>query len=269
VRTRHRCPGTSEIENAQVAVYLTDAGAAGHALIDRELYRPRVWADDTARRDQAGVPAEVTFATKPALATEMITRALDAGIGARWVTGDEVYGGDPKLRETLEDRGIGYVLAVACSHQVRTGAGKIRADELAASLPRRAWQRLSAGVGFKGPQFYDWAWISIEPHRRLISGQWWLLVRCNNASGGLAFYRCWSPPCHCARWSASPAAGGRSKNRSKPPRPSPGSISTRSAAGPAGTAGLSSPCSPTPCSPSSLPPNAPEIQHHNAIHSSH
>jgi SRSO17 transposase len=136
VRTRHRCPGTSEIENAQVAVYLTHAGAAGHALIDRELYRPRVWADDTARRDQAGVPAEVTFATKPALATEMITRALDAGIGARWVTGDEVYGGDPKLRETLEDRGIGYVLA--CSHQVRTGAGKIRADELAASLPRRA-----------------------------------------------------------------------------------------------------------------------------------
>ena len=114
----------SEIENAQVAVYLTHAGAAGHALIDRELYRPRVWADDTARRDQAGVPAEVTFATKPALATEMITRALGAGIGARWVTGDEVYGGDPKLRETLEDRGIGYVLAVACSHQVRTAPAR-------------------------------------------------------------------------------------------------------------------------------------------------
>jgi SRSO17 transposase len=151
VGVQRQYTGTAgRIENAQVAVYLTYAGAAGHALIDRELYRPRVWADDTARRDQAGVPAEVTFATKPALATEMITRALDAGIGARWVTGDEVYGGDPKLRETLEDRGIGYVLAVACSHQVRTGAGKIRADELAASLPRRAWQRLSAVTDPKG-----------------------------------------------------------------------------------------------------------------------
>jgi SRSO17 transposase len=118
------------IENAQVAVYLTYASAGGHALIDRELYLPRVWADDTDRREQAGVPAEVKFATKPALATEMITRALDAGVSARWVAGDEVYGADPKLRKTLEDRGVGYVLAVACSHQVRTGVGKSRADDL-------------------------------------------------------------------------------------------------------------------------------------------
>jgi SRSO17 transposase len=87
----------------------------------------------------------------------MITRALNAGVTARWVAGDEVYGGDPKLRETLEDRGIGYVLAVACSHQIRTAAGKIRADALAARLPGSAWQRLSAGEGSKGPRFYDWA----------------------------------------------------------------------------------------------------------------
>ena len=85
------------------------------------------------------------------------------------------------------------MLAVACSHQVRTGAGKIRADELAASLPRRAWQRLSAGDGSKGPRFYDWAWISIQPERAEIDGQWWLLIRRNNTTGELAYYRCWSP----------------------------------------------------------------------------
>jgi SRSO17 transposase len=102
------------------------------------LYLPRVWVDDADRREQAGVPTEVEFATKPALATEMITRALDAGVTARWVAGDEVYGGDPKLRQALEDRGIGYVLAVACSHQIRTAAGKIRADTLAARLLTRA-----------------------------------------------------------------------------------------------------------------------------------
>ena len=60
------------------------------------------------------------FATKPALANVMITRALDAGIGVRWVTGDEVYGGDPTLRRSLEERGIGYVLAIACSYPVHT-----------------------------------------------------------------------------------------------------------------------------------------------------
>ena len=163
------------------------------ALIDRELYLPKVWADDTDRREQAGVPATVKFATKPALATEMITRALDAGVSARWVAGDEVHGADPKLRKTLDDRGVGYVLAVACSHPVRTGACKTRADQLATRLPRKAWQRLSAGHGSKGPRLYDWAWISIEPDRSDAQGQRWLLVRRNNATGELAYYRCWSP----------------------------------------------------------------------------
>ena len=198
VGVQRQYTGTAgRIENAQVAVYLTYASAAGHALIDRELYLPRVWADDTGRSERAGVPARVKFATKPALATEMITRALDAGVAARWIAGDEVYGADPKLRKSLEDRGVGYVLAVACNHQVRTGVGRVRADELTASLPRKAWQRLSAGAGSKGPRFYDWAWISIEPEPEAMpsdaQGQRWLLIRRNNATGELAYYRCWSP----------------------------------------------------------------------------
>ena len=194
VGVQRQYTGTAgRIENAQVAVYLTYASARGHALIDRELYLPRVWADDTDRRERADVPAEVKFATKPALATEMITRALDAGVAARWVAGDEVYGAAPKLRRTLEDCGVGYVLAVACTHQVRTGVGKIRADELAASLPRKAWQRLSAGAGSKGPRLYDWAWISLEPEGADVPGQSWLLIRRNNTTGELAYYRCWSP----------------------------------------------------------------------------
>jgi SRSO17 transposase len=79
VEVQRQYTGTAgRIENAQVPVYLTYASAGGHALIDRELYLPRVWADDTDRREQAGVPAEVKFATKPALATEMITRAWTA-----------------------------------------------------------------------------------------------------------------------------------------------------------------------------------------------
>lgn len=60
----------------------------------------------------------------------MGARALDADVTARWVAGDEVSGADPKLRKTLEDRGVEYVLAVACSHHVGPGVGKIRADGL-------------------------------------------------------------------------------------------------------------------------------------------
>jgi hypothetical protein len=53
------------------------------------------------------------------------------------VAGDEVYGCNPKLRAALEERGTGYVLAVACNHEVTTQAGKFRADTLAKKLPKR------------------------------------------------------------------------------------------------------------------------------------
>ena len=178
------------VENAQVAVYLTCAGRGGHALIDRELYLPESWISDKARCAAAGIPAGIAFATKPELALAMITRALDAGTPAAWVAGDEVYGNDPGLRAGLETRRLGYVLAVAKSHPITTAAGVSRADALAAKLPRRAWQRLSAGPGAKGHRYYDWAWISIDPG---LPGSWHLLIRRSRRTRELAFYRCYTP----------------------------------------------------------------------------
>ncbi len=81
--------------------------AHGHALIDRELYSLASWTDDPARCQAAGIPEDTEFATKLALAQRMIAHALDAGVAAAWVAGDEVYGADPGLREDLEDRRIG------------------------------------------------------------------------------------------------------------------------------------------------------------------
>jgi SRSO17 transposase len=179
------------IENAQVAVYLTYAAPAGHALIDRALYLPESWTSDPERCRAAGIPDEVKFATKPALALKMITRALDAGVTASGVTGDEVYGGDPELREELEKRGTTYVLAVACRHMVTTGGRKYRADTLAARVPGRGWQRYSAGPGAKGHRYYDWALISLDnPGDQ--SGYRWLLIRRSLSAGELAYYRCYA-----------------------------------------------------------------------------
>jgi SRSO17 transposase len=178
------------IENCQVAVYLSYAGQGGHALIDRELYLPESWIADPARCAAAGIPGERVFATKPDLALAMISRALDAGTPAGWVTGDEVYGTDPGLRAGLEERQVSYVLAVAKSHPVAISAGSVRADALARKLPPRAWQRLSAGSGAKGHRWYDWAWASIDPGR---PGQRWLLIRRHRRTGELAYYRCYCP----------------------------------------------------------------------------
>ena len=138
------------------------------------------------------MPDDVEFATKPALARELIIRALEGGATTPWVAGDEVYGADPGLRQELEQRGVGYVLAVACSHPVTTAAGKRRADDIAASLPRLVWQHVSAGPDSKGPRLYDWAWITIDTEIPPPS-QRWLLIRRNTSTGELAYYRCFAP----------------------------------------------------------------------------
>ena len=67
-------------EHCQIGVLLTDAAPAGPVLLDRELSLPRAWADDPDRRQEAGVPAVVTGATKPQLARRMLERALAAGV---------------------------------------------------------------------------------------------------------------------------------------------------------------------------------------------
>jgi SRSO17 transposase len=194
VGVQRQYTGTAgRVENAQVGVFLTYTTTAGHALIDRELYLPRSWTSDPDRCAAAGVPADTGFATKPELASRMIVRALDAGVPARWVAADEVYGGNPTLRSDLEKRQIGYVLAVACNHRIATSTGTHQADAVAAWLPTRAWQRLSAGTGAKGHRFYDWAWITITSGDDEPAGHRWLLIRRHRRTGELAYYRCYAP----------------------------------------------------------------------------
>jgi len=193
VGVQRQYTGTAgRIENAQVAVYLIYSATAGHAAIDRRLYVPRSWTQDRERCRAAGIPEDLRFATKPALATEMIAQALDAGVPAAWVTGDEVYGSDPHLSAELERRQVGYVLAVSRKRTIATSAGVFRAGVLAHGLPQRAWQRLSAGAGAKGHRLYDWAQVAIDGPPAS-PGHQSLLMRRNLRTGELAFYRCYSP----------------------------------------------------------------------------
>jgi len=178
------------IENAQVAVYVTYAAPHGHALIDRALYVPKSWIQDPARRERAGVPAATVFQTKPALAMQMIISALEAGVSASFVAGDEVYGNDPKLAAAWEERQIGYVLAVSRDHRVPTELGPVRADSVAGGFPPQSWQIHSAGAGSKGPRWYSWAWLPIRSDH---PGDRWVLWRRNDSTGEIAYYRCYSP----------------------------------------------------------------------------
>ena len=108
---------------------------------------PRSGPQDAARREDAGVPPEIRFATKGELARAMLARAFAAQVPAAWVTGDEVYGNDGALRRWLEAEARPYVLAVACSHRVWQAGAQMRVDALVATIPSTGWQRIDVGRG--------------------------------------------------------------------------------------------------------------------------
>jgi SRSO17 transposase len=184
------------IENCQVGVFLAYATPAGRTFLDRELYLPRTWIEDRGRCAEAGIGADAEFRTKPELALTMLTRALDAGVPAGWVTADEIYGQNAGLRLALEERGMPYVLAVPVNqYTIATLEGRIaqtRVDALSAAPAEDVWTRLSAGNGAKGPRVYDWARVPIRPFSE--PDRYWLLVRRRLTDGELAHYLCFCPP---------------------------------------------------------------------------
>jgi SRSO17 transposase len=188
------------VENCQLGVFLAYATSKGRTLIDRELYVPKSWIGDRDRCDEAAIPEDVEFATKTVLARQMLARALDAGVPAGWVTADEAYGSDHKFRTWLEQRRIGYVVAVACSQTIPATAGTSRADVLVSQAPAEAWKRRSCGEGAKGPRLFDWAVASLPVYEDTTPPGWcrWLLARrslTRNSKGEheLAYYLCCAP----------------------------------------------------------------------------
>jgi SRSO17 transposase len=158
VGVKRQYSGTAgRIENCQVAVFLGYASRHGRALVDRALYLPEEWAADEGRRQAAGIPHDVAFATKPKLGRAMLERAVSAGAPCAWVTADSVYGADYLLRLWLERRPIGYVVAVTSKQRAPMGFDTVK-DRAAARFVAQDWTRLSAGDGAKGPRLYDWAY---------------------------------------------------------------------------------------------------------------
>lgn len=180
------------IENCQIGVFLSYASQHGRTLIDRELYLPQDWANDAARRAAAKVPDMTEFATKPQLAQRMIARAIAAQVPFAWVTGDEIYGDDRRLRVWLEQQEVHFVMAVASNQYVWTQ--RMRQEtmgQLAATVAPADWVKLSAGNGAKGPRWYEWVRVALLSWQ--MPGQRWMLLRRSLADGKLAYYVGYAP----------------------------------------------------------------------------
>jgi SRSO17 transposase len=122
------------VENCQIGVFVTYASPQGHVLLDRALYLPKEWTNDTARCEGVGIPEERTFATKPQLAQQMLKRAFDAGVPAAWVTGESVYGDNRSLRLWLEEHHHAHVLAVSGEEYVWRAGRQHQVKTLVAAL---------------------------------------------------------------------------------------------------------------------------------------
>jgi SRSO17 transposase len=197
VGVKRQYTGTAgRIENAQVAVYLVYATAAGHAVIDRELYLPRSWTDDPRRLQAVGVPDQVGFATKPALATRMITRALTSRSRRRGLlvtrSTAPTPGCGPSWRRARSAMCWRSPATTACpsvappsvptpsSGMSRRGRGSrcraARAPRATATTTGRSSASTMARLLLDGQ-----------------AGKHWLMIRRHQRTGELAFYRCYTP----------------------------------------------------------------------------
>jgi SRSO17 transposase len=141
-----------KICNCQLGVFLTYASSKGHTPIDRRLYMPEVWTEDKTRRDEAGVPEDLKFQTKPELALEMIQEATVSGMPYKWVTGDCAYGDNRAIRKWLEENGKCYVLNISRKEYIDNES----IDAILSNLPCDGWFEGSCGNGSKGERIYDW-----------------------------------------------------------------------------------------------------------------
>jgi len=103
-----------KVDNCVVSVHLGYTVGRFHSLLDSDLFLPERWANDWPRREQAGIPDDVTHRSKPEIALAQIQRALRNGVRVAAWTFDEHYGQSYAFLDGLDGLGQTYVAEVPC-----------------------------------------------------------------------------------------------------------------------------------------------------------
>ena len=191
-------------------MFLGYVSRKGYTLLDGQLFAPEGWfADDQATlREEVGMPAALTFKTKPELAVELVQALMQRKVvPARWLAADALYGDSPAFRDAIAALGLWYFTEVACSthiwrrhpaliipawsgrgrkptkHRLKTASNRpYRVDELLWRLPKTAWVRGTVKEGSKGPIVCDFAFVRVTEARVGMPGpRVWLVIRRNVA----------------------------------------------------------------------------------------
>ena len=148
------CGELGKQANCQVAVTLSIANRHASLPIAHQLYLPKDWAEDAARRKKAHVPEAIRFRTKPQIALAQISSALAAGVAPGVVLMDASYGTDATLRTGIDALGLNYVAAILPTVKVRAVKNperRVSVKELALSLPKHAWRTITWRDGSAAP----------------------------------------------------------------------------------------------------------------------
>ena len=200
---RQYCGQSGKRDNCRVAVSLSIATAQGSLPVGYRLYLPREWSDDAARCEKAGVPEEIGFETKPALAMRQIESALAAGYPRGVVLADAAYGDETAWREQLAGHGLRYAVGVRPGTTVwwgsyqpvaepmvgaRVGRPRQRlkrdaghqpicVEQLARELPVQAWRTVTWRQGVAGPLCSRFARVRVRAaHRDRAREDEWLII---------------------------------------------------------------------------------------------
>ena len=173
---RQYCGMLGKQDNCQVAVSVSLACEQGSMPVAWRLYLPEDWAADPVRRQRAGVPEELHFATKTQIALTQLRTLLGEGAPRHCVLADAGYGVDTAFRQALSDMGLLYAVGVTSAVVVwppgieplppkpysgmgrppvmprRTGRRQpMSVKALALSLPARAFHTISWREGTNEP----------------------------------------------------------------------------------------------------------------------
>ena len=115
---RQYCGQLGKQDNCQVAVSVSLANEHYSVPVGYRLYLPKDWSADPARRQQAKVPEDIVFATKPQIAMQLIDEAIVAGVMSGIVVADAGYGVDTAFRDQLTARELRYAVGITSAVKV-------------------------------------------------------------------------------------------------------------------------------------------------------
>jgi SRSO17 transposase len=211
---RQYCGRLGKKENCQVGVFLVGVTPAGTALLDHQLYLPKIWAKDKKRRQKVHVPKKIRFHTEPKIAVELLRRTQAADrVRFDWVTADETYGRNGDFLDDLEAASQRYVVEVPVNTTVWTvdpaeamptyqGLGRRptrpRRDSVRSvravgeSLPKDAWHAYQLREGACGPLVFEFAAVRVWAmrHRKAGPAIWLMFRRSLEAKPEIKYYVC-------------------------------------------------------------------------------